>query len=520
MQWPAEQRAKVGCTIAMRIANVSPWIDVTRPSNYPPLLGTIKTDVGIIGGGITGLLTAWHLSYAGYSVAIIEDQLVGENTTGYSTGNLYTATGHNYRRLLGGWGRQKVQTFAAARQWAVDFLDNFIGDEAIDCEYQRQPFHYYTERRSHFSKIEREFEAMERAGLKPIWKADPLHFSTSSALKLNEGGRMNPALFCKALAQRLADRGVKIYERTRMLTNEQNQEKKTIATAFGSVVCRYVVEATHIPKGFSLLQTALYPYRSYALAIRLKDEKCYPKGIFWDTDPEYHHSTATHWSQDGPMLLVIGAGHKTGQPEEDQGYDAVERYVRKRYPVEAVTYRWSAQHYRSSDGFPMIGIPAGGHSYIATGFHADGLVWGTAAARHLANLILGQADENWTSAFDPNRINPLASAASVLKENANIAKYYAKDYLLGTDFVELSDIADGEGDIIHHNGQKVAAYKPGNGLPTVLLDAKCPHLHGIVRWNSAEKTWDCPIHGSRFDCNGGFLEGCAIHDLAKATTKE
>jgi Rieske Fe-S protein len=163
------------------------------------------------------------------------------------------------------------------------------------------------------------------------------------------------------------------------------------------------------------------------------------------------------------------------------------------------------------DGLAFIGRNAGSnHLYIATGDSGNGMTHGTISGMLLADLIIGR-DNPWRKAYDPAR-KSLKAAAEFTKENANVAAQYA-DWLTLGDVNGVQEVAAGEGAVIRHGLNKIAVYRELNGALSA-LDASCPHLGCIVQWNSAEKTWDCPCHGSRFDKKGQVVSGPAISGLS------
>jgi glycine/D-amino acid oxidase-like deaminating enzyme/nitrite reductase/ring-hydroxylating ferredoxin subunit len=498
---------------------ISLWKATSKESHYPALDGHITTDVAIVGAGITGITAALRLREEGLNVAVIDTFKVGESTTGYSTGNLYVATDQHYRKVGKHFSTETLQALASARTEGFQHIRDMILRHGIECEYRSQPWVYYTEHDAHVEQIESEYEYMTRAGLSPrLVDSLPLPFPIKKAVILDEQARINPMQYVKGLAEYAAGKGVLIYENTKMVEVDDKDEKdaalSTVYCENGSIRARYVIEATHVPKGFYIVQASLGAYRSYAIAAKLKDP-VYPHGAFWDTNPEYHHSTTSHKGADGEFLIIVGAGHKTGQKEDNfSSFAELEEYIRNRYPVDSVAYTWAAQHYRPADGLPSIGKSPFSNIYMATGYSADGLVWGSFAGLHIAGQITGKANEEWNKAFNPSRFTPIASAKDVIKENVNNAVEMFKDYIAKSDFEKISEVQPGEGKLVEADGQKLAVYCNEDGAFTV-LDAVCPHMKCIVHWNMAEQTWDCPCHGSRFSKEGRCLEGPAIADLAK-----
>ena len=209
-------------------------------------------------------------------------------------------------------------------------------------------------------------------------------------------------------------------------------------------------------------------------------------------------------------MIVVGKPHKVGQAESnvDQVH-ALELFAKKHFSVEEVVYRWGGQHYRPADFLPYIG-ELNENEYVATGFSTDGLVYGTLAAMMIADQI-GECENEYLELYDPKRHQPLKSAKEFAKENLDVAKQLL-DLIPSFKDGDYQHILPGEGDVIEKDGHKLAVYKREDG-EIVVLSAQCTHLHCIVNWNNAEKSWDCPCHGSRFKTDGSVLEGPALKPL-------
>jgi glycine/D-amino acid oxidase-like deaminating enzyme/nitrite reductase/ring-hydroxylating ferredoxin subunit len=498
---------------------VSIWDDITQKSRtYPSLTGDIEVDVAIIGAGITGVTTALPLIKAGKKVAIIEALSVGGGTTAYSTGNLYVPVQPYYRMVKKAHGMDAVKKVAQSRSEAMDFIEATVREYGIECNFHRRPFYFFTDKNIQIPKLEREVKLLQKAGMDilPVENL-PINAPYKYAALLENQARFNPLKYVRALASKLADMGCQIYEKTKVLDYNEHDDHSLVETEHGNIKAGKLVVATHIPKGFNIIQTLTAPYRSYVVAVKLRG--AYPNGNFWDlTKP--HHAISTH-SIGGPeldILCIAGSHHKTGQGDPEDHYRELEDYARKHFDVESVAYRWSAQHYKSGDSLPYIGLSTrfSKHTYMSTSYYADGLTYGTVAGLLLADLVQGKENQ-YAEVFDSMRFKPLTSAPVFVKENVNVAAQLIKD--IPVEAKHFSDIAPGEGKTINVDGDKCAAYRDENNKLHV-CSAICPHLYCTVHWNSAEKSWDCPCHGSRFTYEGRVIEGPAFSDLAKKEVRE
>jgi nitrite reductase/ring-hydroxylating ferredoxin subunit len=265
------------------------------------------------------------------------------------------------------------------------------------------------------------------------------------------------------------------------------------------------------------IHTKQMPYRTYVIAIRVPNGSV-TRALYWDTPDPYHYVRLMHGSDpdSGSDLLIVGGeDHKTGQEDDaDARFANLEKWARERWPqAGAVEYRWSGQVMEPDDGMAFIGKnPLDEKNiYIATGDSGNGMTHGTIAGILLSDLILGQPNP-WQKLYDPRRIR-LKATGEWLKENVNTFAQYS-DYATAGDVSSADQIEPGQGAIIRDGLTKVACYREPSG-ELRKFSAVCPHLGAILRWNSKEKTWDCPAHGSRFDCNGCVINGPANSNLVE-----
>jgi Rieske Fe-S protein len=229
-------------------------------------------------------------------------------------------------------------------------------------------------------------------------------------------------------------------------------------------------------------------------------------------------SIRSHPVSDGEILIVGGEGHKTGQGGDTvERYRALERFAHEHWDVESVEYQWASQDNEAVDHVPYIGrlVPHSRRLYTATGFRKWGLAQGVAAGMILEDLILDRKNP-WASLYDPGRMKPLASAKDLVKENANVASRFIGDRLTKRGGRDAAELEPGEGDIVDLDGDKVAAFRDEKGTLHAVSPV-CTHMGCQVNWNSGDRSWDCPCHGSRFSPDGEILHGPAVSPLERKT---
>lgn len=483
-----------------------------RPSIYPELSKNCEVDVAIIGGGITGITAATHLIEGGKRVAIIEANQIGGVTTSCSTGNLYIAVQPFYQKIDSKFNFETAKIIAHSRKFAINYIERNVHEKNIRCNFFRRPWYGYTADHARIS-LEKEVNLLKKMEIPIDYIHElPLPFKFSKSVYMPNQARFNPLQYVISMADDLVRRGCLIFENTRV-THINENEVCLLETKNAKITAKKVLMATHTPTGINLKQMFTAPYRSYVVSARLKDNK-YPEGHFWDLDCP-PHATCTHaeLTNNPELLMVAGSHHKVGQSKDTLAhYKELEAFLHKHFSVAEIAYQWSAQHYKSADNVPYIGLASRSakHTYIATGYFADGLVYGTLAGILIGDLIL----ENKNPLIETcksNRFDPIASLAFLAKENTNVFIQYLKDYTLISS-KNYDNIKPGEGKIVEINHEKWGvSCDENNKLHAV--SAVCTHMKCIVNWNNAEKTWDCPCHGSRFTQEGKVIEGPAIKDL-------
>ena len=499
---------------AHALPRASLWTETADTLDFAPLDADLDVDVAVIGAGITGVTTAALLTQAGLRVAVLEAASVGSGTTGYSTGNLYATVDHYLHKLAAKWGQVKTSQVVQSRRMAIDLIEKNTRDFGIQCNFSRQPWVLYSRGAESDAIIDQEYQVAMKAGLDARVSNDlPLPYSINRALVVSHQAQFHPLRYVRQLADAIQSDRCRIFENTPVTDYDDNAG--TVVAAGHTVRARHIVMATHTPKGFNPIQTELGPYREYAAAAPLRSNKL-PGGIFWSAGAE-KHSTRLVEIGDHAYVLMIGEMHKTGQNQDpDASYHQLEAVLQARFDAGPVAFRWSAQQYRPADGLPYIG-PAIGSSrlYLASGFAADGLTYGTLAAMIITDQICGRHNE-FADLYSPRRFTPVRSAGAFLKENLNVAGYYLKDYIKGSDATRLAEVPRGEGRIVEIAGDRLAVYRD-DSYQLHVVSPVCTHLKCIVHWNRAERSWDCPCHGSRFSYDGDVLEGPAIAALQKRT---
>ena len=494
----------------------------------PPFLPSLSSheavDACVIGGGIAGLTTAYHLLESGRSVAVLErNGLQGQ--TVLSSAHLTAALDERYFRLRQMHGRDGARLAAESHSFAISEVERIARREGIDCDFARTPGFLFLAPGESEDLLARELDACHEAGLAGVTYLPTGHsplFTTGPCLRFADQARFHPGRYLAGLARAIQRRGGKIYTHTEATGAEGGRPARVPTNRGFQVVCEAIVVATNVPFNDRLtMQTKMAPYRSYVIGLVLPEQRL-DLSLFWDTADPYHF-VRTCFDESGERILLVGGeDHRTGQDEGGNHFQRLRDWARDRLGIEgALRYHWSGQVLEPHDGLAYIGRNPGDDDniFIVTATSGNGLTYGTLAGRLLSDLVNGR-ENSWAALYEPSRIN-FRSLGTFLSENARTAAPYA-DWLTSGDVANVEEIPAGEGAVLRNGMQKIAVYKDGHGCPH-FFSAVCPHLNGIVRWNGAEKTWDCPCHGSRFDRLGHLLDGPAntgLKALVDTTIRE
>jgi Rieske Fe-S protein len=264
--------------------------------------------------------------------------------------------------------------------------------------------------------------------------------------------------------------------------------------------------------GATLFQTKLALYTSYAIGGRIGKGRI-PDALFWDTADPYHYLRIEP-HRDHDFVIFGGEDHKTGQTADTTAcFERLERTLRSMVGGVEVTHRWSGQVIETPDGLPFIGETAE-RQFVGTGFSGNGLTFGTLTGMMAADRILGQKNP-WADLFDPARKSVRGGLVDYLRENKDYPYYLIRDRVAGAQGKSLRAVPRGTGRVLDLNGESVAVYRDESGV-TIQRSAVCTHMGCLVAWNMAERTWDCPCHGSRFKPDGTVLAGPAESPLEKS----
>ncbi|HOF99919.1 MAG TPA: FAD-dependent oxidoreductase [Clostridia bacterium] len=488
------------------------WIASTPETGYPSLDQDLHADVAIVGGGIAGITTAYLLTLEGLRVAVIEADRILRGTTGHTTAKLTSQHALIYDKLIGRFGKDLALQYANANESAIRWVWKIAKEQNIDCDLSEQDAYVYTQKEENRDGIDREIEAALELGIKAEFaERIPFDIPVAGAVRFKNQAQFHPLKFLLPLAKEIENRGGRIFENSRAVELEE-KEKPSVAVQNGAkVTADRVVVASHYPfiNKEGLYFARIYVDRSYALGIRAKEK--YPGGMYINAeDPS--RSMRSQPDGDGELILVVGEKHKTGQGVDTMlHYENLMDFADEIFTVEDIPYRWSTQDCMTLDGVPYVGRYAKDNPdvYVATGYGKWGMTNAIASAHLIRDLIV-KGESPYGEIYDPSRMATGAAIGNFVVQNANVV-----GQLLGGKLAPLPDdveLEKGEARVVEIDGHRAGAYRDRDGAVHV-VDTTCTHLGCELNWNSAEKTWDCPCHGSRFTYEGEVVEGPANNPL-------
>ncbi len=502
--------------------STSVWMATAEAPPAARLEQDTKADVCIVGAGIAGLTTAYMLVRAGRRVVVLDDGPIAGGETCRTTAHITNALDDRYYELESLHGEEATRLAAASHTAAIAKVEEIVNAERIDCDFTRLDGYLFVPPGDDASVLDKELAATHRAGLEDIERVAraPIDsFDTGPALRFPRQAQFHVIKYLNGLANAIKRDGGHIYAQTHADKIEGGTQAR-VTTSNGIVVTAgAVVVATNTPVNDLVeMHTKQAAYRTFVVGA-LVPAGSIPHLLLWDTPDPYHYvrvQPGTDTSAQGRDVLIVGGeDHKTGQADDAlERYARLEAWTREHFPqVEKFVFHWSGQVMEPVDGLAFIGRNPldSDNVFIATGDSGNGMTHGTIAGLLITDLILGRKN-TWAELYDPAR-KTLGALGEFARENLNVAAQYT-DLVTGGEVADVNEIKAGTGAIIRRGLTKVAAYRDDEGTLHE-RSAICTHLGCVVQWNSTERTWDCPCHGSRFDCQDGHVvNGPAISSLA------
>jgi glycine/D-amino acid oxidase-like deaminating enzyme/nitrite reductase/ring-hydroxylating ferredoxin subunit len=491
------------------------WMDVEVAPDAKKLGRDAKADTVVIGSGIAGLSTAYELSGQGQQVIVVDRGRIGSGMTARTTAHLTANNDDGFKTMIDRRGEKLAREFYVSQAASISRIETIQEAESIDCDFRRVDGFLFPGPQTSQSEIDAEREASEQAGM-PVEAVVGLPLrghEKTGCLRYPDLATFHPTRYLRGLVRCIEARGGKLFANTAVTGVEENDGGVVVTTESGKTIrATNAVVATNSPINDRVaLHSKQAPYRTYAMALMLPRGKL-PDALYWDTLDPYHY-VRLHPGKDTDYLIVGGNDHKSGEADDAEiRYEALEAWIRNLVPaLGGVTHRWSGQILDTIDYSSFSGRnPGNKNVYVHTGDSGQGITHGVVGSLIIASAIM-QGRELWQELYGPER-KTAGALSTFVTENLTAVKNFA-EYVAPGEVGSFDEIKAGHGAVVRQGLKKVAAYRDHDGRLHA-RSAVCTHLGCLLHWNSFERCWDCPCHGSQFDIDGAVLNGPAIHPLA------
>jgi glycine/D-amino acid oxidase-like deaminating enzyme/nitrite reductase/ring-hydroxylating ferredoxin subunit len=501
---------------ASRERTRSIWMDIDVFPEASRLQKDITADTVVVGSGIAGLSTAYELATLGQKVAVRDRGPIAGGITARTTAHLTSLCDESFSSLIQVRGLDIAKQFYASQAASIDRMEQIQQSESIGCGFRRLDGYLFPALGSDPSNLDSNIEADRKVGIQvEDCKGLPLNgLENTRCLRYANQGTFHPLEYLRGVAKAITQRGGQLYADTTVESVEEKNGGVTITTAGGcKVQAAAAVIATNSPiNDRTAIHTKQAPYRTYAMAFELPRDAL-PDALYWDTLDNYHYVRIHPISERTNALIVGGADHKTGEQDDTKfRFEALDAWMRSLLPrLGKETHRWSGQVMETIDFMSFTGRNPGNENvYVHTGDSGQGITHGVVASLILSQLITG-GNSPFAEAYDPSR-KTAKGIGKFISENITAVKNFA-EYVAPGELKSLDELKPGCGAIVRDGLTKIAAYRDDSGK-LHLKSAACTHLGCHVHWNSLERCWDCPCHGSHFAVDGTALNGPAISALA------
>ncbi len=500
--------------------SVSVWERTETQRTFTPLAGDAEADVCVVGAGIAGMSAAYLLAKQGLDVVVLEKDAVGAGETGQTTAHLSSALDDYYHVLETVHGEEGARQAFASHHAAIETIGRIVEEEAIGCDFRRVDGFWFLDPSRDLAFLEKERDAARRAGaeVELLERIPGVAFDSGPALRFGGQGQLHALRYLDGLTRAVVRMGGRIHTGTRVSEVEGGPRARAAGDGF-SVRAGAVLVCTNPPVHDRFaLHTRQAPYRTFVVAARVPADAV-PEALFWDTLEAYHYVRTAPVEGDPSRRWVIVGGEDVKQAHADDAEERFARLVawaRPRFGVERAELCWSGMVMEPADFLAFIGRDPAGHEnvFVVSGDSGHGMTHGTLGGMILSDLVLGR-ENPWAALYEPARTTlSVASVKELARENLDVAAQLARLAPLGGDVASAAEVTPGCGAILQRGLKKVAAYRDDAG-ELHELSALCTHLGCVVRWNSAERSWDCPCHGSRFGPTGAVLTGPAVRPLPR-----
>lgn len=488
----------------------------------PPLAKDASCDLLVVGSGIVGLSAAYEAARFGSKVIVIDRGEICGGMTARTTAHLSSALDDYYFRLIDAVGEDSARLYHESQVAAINRIEAICEEERIEADFSRVPGYLVAARSEDQNHLDREFAACRKIGVDVEWTDDaPVRLPASTrALRFKDQGRVHPLKYCAGLAKAIQRLAGQLFSNTAYVDHEAEDGGVTVTIETGpSIRAGTVLFATNSPvNDLVKVHTKQVPMRTYAVAGKVASGSV-EDALVWDTLEAYHYVRLQSAGGGQDWLIVGGEDHRSGTADDmDDRFARLEAWARDRFEVQEFDYRWSGQVMEPADFLPYSGRDGSDRVYLHSGDSGQGMTNGVAGALNFIALYRNDR-ARFADLFDPSRKPASLRALGEYAKGQGPVIANMAEHLEGGEVDSIDAIKPGQGAIVRRGTAKHAVYRAEDGS-IVERSAVCTHVGCIVHWNSFEKCWDCPCHGSQFRSDGTVLNGPAVRPLALVDQEE
>lgn len=491
------------------------WLEAQHSIEETSLVTDTHVDIAIIGGGITGVTTAFLLVKEGFKVALVDSGPLLNGTTGHTTAKITVQHDLIYNELVQHIGIEKAHLYYQSNMDALHFIKQIVNQYNIPCHFTEENAYLYGVTQQDKKKLEAEWRAYQRLGINgELLSSLPIDVTVTSALLMKNQAHFHPIHYLNSLIDLFIKAGGQIYDNTTAIDIEGDKPTTVIMENGAKLQCHYAVVTSHFPfyDGLGFYFAKMHAERSYILAV--KPKKSYPGGMYLSINKPTRSLRPAEINGQS-YILIGGESHKTGQGMNTmKHYEVLKEFAQNIFGVKEIPYRWSTQDLITIDKLPFVGpITANKPNIlVATGYRKWGMTNGTSAALLIRDTIM-EKDSPYKDVYTPSRFYSDPSLKHFIMENSNVAAEFIKGKINMTQRT-LASIQKDEAAIVTVNDQRAGAFRDDHNKLHI-VDTTCKHLGCEVEWNESERTWDCPCHGSRYSIDGEVIEGPTTKPLKR-----